>query len=132
MDGQPFTHSFIFNTLIDPETLHSLYDNDYPYMEEIFKMTLDNWEADQQAIESSYQKGDLEGLRKAVHKMKPAFGFIGILSMQEKCRQLEESCKKVSSVHELGDEPNTVLSSMKECKRAVEDDHRKLMLFNKR
>jgi len=83
---------FIFNKLIDPDILNDLYENDYPYIERIFQIALDNLGSDLQAIHLSRDNKDLESLRRGVHKIKPTFGFMGMAELEKKCTLFEEMC----------------------------------------
>src|SRR4030095_11856042 len=92
---------FIFNEKIDGDYLHSLYEDDYQYIEEIFATTLTHFDNDLSAVREAYSAGDVATLKKAVHKIKPTFGFVGLTSIQQLCAAFEDICQKAASANEL-------------------------------
>ena len=56
------TIPFQFDHRIDTSILYSLYENDYLYIEEIFKTTLQHYDADIEAFEAHQQAGSGPGL----------------------------------------------------------------------
>lgn len=83
---------FIFNKSIDEESLRSLYEDDYPYIEEIFRLTLQDLEPEIGNALTHYLSKDFIALRRTIHKIKPSFGFVGMPGLQEKCQQFEKQC----------------------------------------
>ena len=45
-----------------------------------------------QHINAGYEQGDRAALKSAVHKIKPLFGFVGLLTLQAECQDFENSC----------------------------------------
>lgn len=123
--------SFVFNSLIDPDTIYSLYENDYQYIEEIFHLVLTNFEGDLDQVLSAYNAGDLESLRKGVHKIKPTFGFLGMLSVEQKCRQVEDKCKSSQDTKELSADMEELHLLLNQAKKVIEEDHKRLINYNK-
>jgi len=98
----PVLHKkFIFNDNIDSSFLFSLYEDDFQYMEEIFKTTLDQLDQEIPGISTAFNDKDITGLQKIVHKIKPAFGFTGFLSTELACKEFEDACIEVSRIDEL-------------------------------
>lgn len=131
MSEPSFSNSFVFNSLIDPDTIYNLYGNDYQYIEEIFHTVLANFEGDVNQVLSAYNAGDLEGLRKGVHKIKPTFGFLGILSLEQKCRQVEDKCRNSQDIKELSADINELQESLKQAQTVLEEDYKRLINYNK-
>lgn len=123
---------FIYNELIDPAILSSLYENDHAFIQKIFQSFLDNGlDGDLQQVESCFTSGDTDGLRKVIHKIKPAFGFVGLTSIEEQCREMELLCVDGRSMNDLTEKITNLLNAMLAGKKAIEDDLQKLILFNK-
>jgi len=122
--------SFIFNQLIDPATITDLYENDYAYIEKIFQTALINLEGDLETVRFCHSSGDREGLRKAIHKLKPTFGFLGMTVLEQQCSDFEKNCGTGLPVKELSQELVVLLQQIDTGKKAVEEDHRKLIIFN--
>jgi HPt (histidine-containing phosphotransfer) domain-containing protein len=121
-----------YNELIDPAILSSLYENDNAFIQKIFQSFLDNnIDGDMQQIESCFTSGDSEGLRKVVHKLKPAFGFVGLTSVEERCREVELLCVSGRLLNDLTEKITDLLTAMRAGKKAIEEDLQKLILFNK-
>ncbi len=88
-----FSHKkFIFNDKIDSEFLFSLYDDDFMYMEEIYKTTLDQLIAVVTEVPVAFEERNVGELRRIVHKIKPAFGFTGFLNTEKACKHFEDVC----------------------------------------
>ena len=123
---------FRYNELIDPAVLSTLYENDRAFIQKIFRSFLDNGlDEDLRQIESCLASGDTEGLRKVIHKLKPAFGFVGLTSIEEQCREMELLCVSGSSLGDLTEKINDLLNAILAGKKAIEDDLQKLILINK-
>ena len=94
MNNQALPKRFIFNEKLDSDYLFSLYADDYPYIEEIFATTLHHFDQDFSAVEIAWESGNVADLKRATHKIKPTFGFVGLPDVQEFCRKFEENCQK--------------------------------------
>jgi HPt (histidine-containing phosphotransfer) domain-containing protein len=124
------TNPFQFNRLIDAGILDSLYENDYLYIEEIFKMTLKHYDEDVETFKAHHQAGNLEGLKKATHKIKPVFGYIGMPGIQECCKDFEDKCEKTGTFGEIMPEYEKLVHQFEECKKIIETDLQKLCEYN--
>jgi len=124
--------SFMYNELIDPVILSNLYENDYAFIQKIFQSFLDSGiDGDLQQVDTCFTSGDTDGLRKVIHKLKPAFGFVGLTSIEEQCREMELLCANGRSLNDLTEKITELLNAMRAGKKAIEDDLQKLILFNK-
>jgi HPt (histidine-containing phosphotransfer) domain-containing protein len=122
--------TFRYNKLIDPAILSSLYENDSAFIRKIFQSFLDNGlDGDLRQIESCLSSGDTDGLRKVIHKIKPAFGFVGLTSIEEQCREMELLCVSGRSLNDLTEKITDLLNDMQAGKKAIEDDLQKLKLI---
>jgi HPt (histidine-containing phosphotransfer) domain-containing protein len=124
------TTPFQFDHRIDTGILYSLYENDYLYIEEIFKTTLKHYDEDVQAFETHRHAGNLEGLKRTAHKIKPGFGFIGMPWVQECCEDFENKCSKTVDIEEIMADYEKLIHQVKECKRIIEADLQKLSEYN--
>ena len=131
MEGKFSTEKFQFNEKIDVRFLHSLYEEDYPYMEEVFGTTLKELSTSQQQIETAYKAGDVAALKKAVHKIKPSFGFVGLMETQEACRQFEDACLAATSIDQLSGQYPALAKTLEESKQIVDAEYNKLKRYNK-
>jgi HPt (histidine-containing phosphotransfer) domain-containing protein len=121
---------FIFNEKIDSDYLHSLYEDDYQYIEEIFATTLAHYDGDLSAIQEAFAAGDTATLKKAIHKIKPTFGFVGLTSVQQLCGAFEDICQKAGSTAELKDQYQQIVATLAANKELIATEYRKLKDFN--
>ena len=70
MSSQTSVNTLILNDKIDAAYIYEMYENDYPYIQTIFKAILDSYDEDLATIHDNYRKNNLELLRKSVHKIK--------------------------------------------------------------
>jgi chemotaxis protein histidine kinase CheA len=97
-----FSHKkFIFNDKIDSEFLFSLYEDDFMYMEEIFRTTLDQLITVVTEVPVAFTEKNVTELRRIVHKIKPAFGFTGFLQTEKACKDFEDACTETVGADEL-------------------------------
>ena len=107
-----------------------MYENDYPYIETIFRAILDTYDEDLAAIHDNYRKKDLELLRKSAHKIKPTFGFAGMLATQEKCKEFEHKCQVAISIGEIEMDFSEWIKQLEEAGTIITEEHKKLKSFN--
>ena len=130
MDEQ-FSHKkFIFNEKIDRAFLNSLYEDDFPYIEEVFHTTLENFPEDIWEIQSAFNSKDIVALKKAVHKIKPVFGFTGLLRAQELSQQFENACLNADSINQIQPQYELLISVIDESRTIIESDYKKLKEYN--
>jgi HPt (histidine-containing phosphotransfer) domain-containing protein len=124
--------SFRYNTLIDPAILSSLYEDDHTLIQKIFESFLDSGlDGDLHHIQSCLTSGDTDGLRKVTHKLKPAFGFVGLTSIEEQCGEIEFLCRNDRPLSEFTEKITDLLNAIRAGKKAIEDDLKKLILIYK-
>jgi hypothetical protein len=122
--------SFIFNAEISVQSIRDLYGDDYAYIEEVFETVLKEYEILTNNIISAYTSRDIPALKAAVHKIKPIFGFVGLLTVQQQCQQFENSCHLASTIDSLVNDFGSLKDSLIKSKSLIEDEKKKLELFN--
>ncbi len=125
------TTTFTFSDRIDADYLFNMYEDDYSYIETMFKTVLDHFDADRSGILANFQQNDLELLRKAVHKIKPTFGFVGMPDVLEKCKAFENKCYHAESITQLEDDYKDLLNTLEDAHQAIINEHNKLVSFNR-
>lgn len=121
---------FIFNENIDSIYLHSLYEDDFQYIEEIFATTLTHFDGDLAAIQDAYTAGDVSSLKKAIHKIKPTFGFVGLTAIQQLCKEFEDICQKAASTVELKEQYLQIVATLAASKDLIGLEYNKLKAYN--
>jgi HPt (histidine-containing phosphotransfer) domain-containing protein len=129
MNMPPADNTFNFSPPIDSSYLIDLYAGDYVMIGETFTDVLMEYNDFVQQINDSYEQGDRTALKSGVHKIKPLFGFVGLLTLQADCQDFENSC--------LQAEPATLaarFSSLKEkllnIRTLIETEKERLQQFN--
>ena len=123
--------SFIFNEPIDGAYLIDLYAADYVMIEETFADVLREYDEFVDRIITTYHEGDIAGLKSAVHKLKPLFGFVGLTTLQTLCLQFENACPKAASAHELKPQFDTLQQQMLQAKSVIGSELSRLTAFNR-
>lgn len=130
MNGSNFSKKFIFNEKLDADYLYSLYEDDYQYIEEIFQTTLAHFNEDLNSIKIAYQSNNISDLKKAIHKMKPTFGFVGLPLVQNICKDFEDICQKATTSNDLTSEYQQIVVTLAESKELIASEYNKLKEFN--
>jgi hypothetical protein len=79
---------------------------------------------------SGYYRGDLFSMKGAVHKIKPLFGFVGLLRLEAQCRAFESTCLHVDATV-LTVEFNQLKENILSIKSLIETEKARLEAFNK-
>jgi hypothetical protein len=122
--------SFIFNNEISAQSINDLYGDDYAYIEEVFDTVLKEYEVLANNINSCYTSQNIPALKAAVHKIKPIFGFVGLLTVQQQCQQFENICHSTASFDFLVNDFGSLKNSLIKSKSLIEEEKKKLELFN--
>lgn len=130
MDAPGLIKNFIFNEKIDSQCLFNLYADDLPYMEEVFAITLQHFDHDYTSIEKAWAGGHLTELKRAVHKMKPAFGFVGLPGIQQHCQEFEWACQHAGSQAELKESYQELVTTLAAGKHLIKATYEQLKAHN--
>jgi len=130
MGSETLPKQFIFNEKMDKETLYSLYTDDFGYIEEIFATTLQHFEADFSAVQLAYENGNLDDLKRAVHKIKPTFGYTGLLEAQSLCKNFEDQCLNAASIADVSNEYVHIKNVLLEARDIIDHEYTRLKAFN--
>ncbi|NII25309.1 Hpt domain-containing protein [Pseudoflavitalea sp. X16] len=130
MNQPTLSKNFIFNEKINGDYLFSLYADDYPYIEEVFAVTLQHFDQDFEFIQAAYEGENITDLKKGVHKVKPAFGFVGLTDIQQMCAAFEDACQQATDVSALKAGYKSLMASLEEGKLIIASEYRKLKDFN--
>ncbi|WP_315817721.1 hypothetical protein [Paraflavitalea speifideaquila] len=68
MNQPTLSKQFIFNEKINSDYLFSLYADDYPYMEEVFSITLQHFDEDFESIQVAYSVDNIGDLKRGFIK----------------------------------------------------------------
>ena len=122
-------NKFIFNEKIDSDYLFSLYENDYAYIAEVFATSLETLKEESRHFTTSYESSDIPALKKATHKIKPLFGFTGLMHHQEMMSRFEHLCESTVNMSNLTMPYMEVTELLKEGKNILKEDYNRLTEF---
>ena len=120
---------FLFCDAIDSRYIIDLYAGDYVMIEETFADVLREYDEFVNRIITPFLEGDVAGLKSAVHKMKPLFGFVGLTVQQGQCLQFENGCLAMSG-EQLANAFAALKKMLLETKSIIEKEGRRLAEFN--
>lgn len=130
MSGQTVSKQFNFNENIDGGYLFSLYADDYAYLEEVFLTTLRHFDPDVESIKLAYADGNIADLKRGIHKIKPTFGFVGLLAIELACKDFEELCQHTASAEDIAGEYKLIMRQLQDGKEIMETEYKRLKEFN--
>ena len=95
---------YIYSGRFDAAFLEEMYAGDIQTAAEIFESSLNHIIPAAEEAETLFGRGEVESLRKLFHKIKPLFGYVGLLKVQEKVQHFEDACTTAATAEELGKE----------------------------
>ncbi|MBL7698915.1 MAG: hypothetical protein JNK79_12180 [Chitinophagaceae bacterium] len=120
---------FIFNEKIDEDYLFSLYQDDYEYIVEIFNSSLDSLKEETAHLATAFESSDIGLLKNVTHKIKPIFGFTGLLHHQEMLTRFEQLCANAKGISNVTIQYMEVNELLKEGRSILKDDFNRLTEF---
>jgi HPt (histidine-containing phosphotransfer) domain-containing protein len=130
MGSETLPKQFIFNEKMDKEALYSLYTDDFAYIEEIFATILQHFDADFSTVQLAFENKSMEDLKRAIHKIKPTFGYTGLLETQSMCKNFEDQCAGAASITDITEAYIHIKNELLEAKDIIQNEHIRLKAFN--
>lgn len=118
--------SFIFSDKLDGQFLESIYEGDCEHAEVVFEKFVTSVKIYLGEIESAYESGNTEVLRKSVHKFKPVLSFVGLTRLMDSAAAIEKKCGTVPDVASLAADYTAFKNDLAEMIPVVENDLIKL------
>ncbi len=119
---------FRFNSRLDAYILESFYGDDFHYMCEMFGAFLEDTVPLVQKLRPALNANNWVELAVLAHKVKPAFGIVGLPDLQKSMQQLEQMAKYQPDKDKLNNLLREVEMELPELIEAVRSDHAKLQL----
>lgn len=85
---------FLFSPELNNAFLQELYGDDLQQAEAVFESSVQQLRSEQQLAESRFHNGDMPGLKKVIHKMKPLLGYIGMDGRMNEFAAFEQVCSQ--------------------------------------
>ena len=120
---------FKFNEKIDENWLHSLYEDDYAYIAEVFNSGIESFREDLPALTTAFESSDIQALKRSTHKLKPVFGYAGLLFHQEMMARFENACANTSDTSNLTLQSIELLDLIRDGKNILMEDYKRLTDF---
>ena len=120
---------FKFNEKIDENWLHSLYEDDYAYIAEVFNSGIESFCEDLPALTTAFESSDIQALKRSTHKLKPVFGYAGLLFHQEMMARFENACANTSDTSNLTLQYIELLDLIRDGKNILMEDYKRLTDF---
>jgi hypothetical protein len=130
MNHQATHKKFIFNEKIDSSFIFSLYEDDYVYITEVFSDTIEELENSMMSFAMAFNGGEVRALKNVAHKIKPLFGFTGLLSVQNAVSIFENHCSDVAQVGILSGEYEALLEHINEAKQILISEQKRLQEYS--
>lgn len=96
---------------------------------ETFTDVLMEYDVFVQQINDSYEQGDRVALKSAVHKIKPLFGFVGLLALQTECQDFENRCLRADA-NALTASFTSLKDNLLNIRKLIETEKERLHQFN--
>jgi HPt (histidine-containing phosphotransfer) domain-containing protein len=122
-------NTFSFSEPFDSQYIFELYAGDYIMIGETFADVLNEYDEFVGTINSSFQTEDVPALKSAVHKIKPLFGFVGLLSLQAECQDFENACQH-ADLPGLAPSFNQLKDKLIQARSLISTEHGRLERFN--
>ena len=120
---------FKFNEKIDENWLHSLYEDDYAYIAEVFNSGIESFREDLPTLTTAFESSDIQALKRSTHKLKPVFGYAGLLFHQEMMARFENACANTSDTSNLTLQYIELLDLIRDGKNILMEDYKRLTDF---
>jgi hypothetical protein len=120
---------FIFNENIDEDQLYSLYEHDYSYIAEVFNGSLESLKEETAHFTSAFESSDLTLLKRTVHKMRPLFGFTGLMHHQEMMARFEHLCENAKNTSNITIQYMELTELINQGKEILKEDLNRLTEF---
>ena len=130
MNNRPANKTFTFTPPIDSQYLIELYAGDYVMIGETFSDVLMEYDDFVRHIYTGYEQNDRAALKSAVHKIKPLFGFVGLLSLQAQCQDFENACQQ-ADLPGLRPSFNLLKDKLIQARSFIRTEQARLEQFNK-
>jgi len=129
----PFANNtYVFNEHINVQYISELYSGDYGIIEETYSDVLAEYPSLLENIDTSFATRNLDGLKRAVHKIKPLFGFTGLTAIQSQCLDFERACEADPSFDSILPLFSILHESFVRAQAIIAEEKARLSIFNSR
>ncbi len=127
---QPDNTNYIFSDHFNQLYLEQLYCGDLQGAEEVFQSAVREISSEMALAAVLFDQGDVNGVRKVYHKIKPLFGYVGLLPVQEQVQQFEDDCQRHAATGDLLHAFNQVNDTILDAMHLIREEQIKIRTFN--
>ncbi|MFT4018577.1 MAG: hypothetical protein QM668_16550 [Agriterribacter sp.] len=121
---------FAFSEELDTAFLHDLYGDDLQQAEMVFESSAQQIKTEIVLAQARFYDGDLQGLKKVIHKMKPLFGYIGMNEAMEEFAAFEKVCQEEKTAADIEQKFQYILITTQRSLLKAEKEVKRLKQFN--
>lgn len=122
---------FRFSPSLQVDFLNDLYTGDWAYAESVFENVIAEIPKLLGLAEKEMEKGNADGLRQALHKAKPLFGYVGLPETQALIQKIENNCKQGSMNGAMHQDFDALQNKIRADNVILEEEFRRLTEYNK-
>lgn len=122
--------AFHFSPNLNIAFLQELYGDDWQQAEMVFESTVQQLRQELQLSENRFHEGDMPGLKKVIHKMKPLFGYIGLNQHMEAFATFEGVCLESETPSAAEKEFRHIQAITSEAIKTAENEFLRLKQYN--
>lgn len=121
---------YTFSESLDTGFLLDLYGDDFQQAELVFETSAQQMKTEIVLAQAKFHDGDLQGLKRVIHKMKPLFGYIGMNDVMEDFATFEKECAEETAVANLEQRFQHILITTQQSLLKTEEELKRLKQFN--
>jgi len=123
-------NQYIFSEHFDRQFLEDLYAGDTEAAAEVFQASLVQIVEEMKLADDKAVEGDITGVRKIYHKIKPLFGYMGLLSVQDFVQHFEDQCGDSVLMSDVQIAYDNIKEIIRGSLSLAREEHHKLNEFN--
>ena len=120
------TEIFKFDDRLDGDFLSSIYEDDNEHAEMVFENFVASIQKLITELEEACAGGEVELLRKKIHKIKPVLSYVGLTALTLKAENIEKNCLITATINDLAGLYTTFINELNNMIPVVENDLIKL------
>lgn len=123
---------FRFSPSLQVDFLNDLYEGDWEYAESVFENVITEIPKLIGLAGQELENENTDGLRQALHKAKPLFGYVGLPQTQAMIQQMEDNCKVGTMDGAMKEDFANLKRKIKADSEILEEEFRRLTVYNKK
>jgi hypothetical protein len=125
-------NQYVFSDHFDRQFLEDLYAGDTEAAAEVFQASLVQIVEEMKLADDRALEGDITGVRKIYHKIKPLFGYMGLLSVQDFVQHFEDQCSDSVLISDIQIAYENIKEIIRGSLSLAREEHHKLNEYNNR